>query len=79
MIFVDDLYVSVGFDISTGDNAGLITFYCDHASAFAVVLHHQALHVQNDFRNIFANARKGREFVLSASNFDLRNGASFQA
>src|SRR5262249_11299276 len=78
VIFVDHGDGRVALDHPCGDRAGLAGGDLHCLGFIRVELHDQTLDVEDDIADIFDNALKAGELVISALDTDMRNGCTFE-
>jgi hypothetical protein len=79
VIAVDHLHRLVGLHVGAGDHAALVTLDANDLGRFAVILDHQRLDVEHDVGHILDDTRQGGELVLRTLDFNLCDGAAFEA
>ena len=77
VLTLDDLYVTVGFDVFAGHFAG--TFFADRQRfrSCSVQFDRNLLDVQDNVGSVFHNALDRREFMLNALDLDCGDRCSF--
>ena len=67
---VEDLDLTIGMDVASGDSAFPACLNIDGLRAVTVELCNNALDIQHDFRNVFLYAGNGGELMLYAGDLD---------
>src|SRR5262249_45627481 len=76
---VDDFDMLVGGNIRALDSTCPVAFDADRLGLLTGVLHHQALDVQDDVRDVLDDAGNGANFVLNPLDLNARDGAPLEA
>ena len=78
MLWVQDLYLAVGFDVTGGDFTLACRFDIDGLRTVAMQACNDALHIQHDLRDVFLDTGDRRKLVLHTGDPDGRRGITGQ-